>query len=58
MQIAVKAIAFYMLLGFPLVKYTGVSSESYTDETSLTGPNVCKRIEEYVYMYMSKKNIE
>lgn len=52
MQIALKAIAFYMLLGFPLAKYSGVSSQmKHIDETSnLTGPNVCKRIEEYVYM--------
>lgn len=51
MQIAIKAIAFYLLLGFPFAKYSGVSSQTYSDETSLSGPNVCKRLEEYVWIW-------
>lgn len=47
MQSVLKSIIFYLLLGFPFTKHIGVSSD-FTDETTLVGPNVCKRIEEYV----------
>lgn len=45
MQILVKAIVLYLLLGFTLNTYQEVSSQ-LTDEVELSGPNVCKRIEE------------
>lgn len=55
MQSVLKTITFYLLVGLPFAKYSGVSSQLYTDETTLSGPNVCKRIEEYV-LYNNNNN--
>lgn len=48
MESVLKTVTFYLLLGIPFAKYSGVSSQLYADETTLIGPNVCKRLEEYV----------
>ena len=45
MQIFVKAIVLYLLFGFTFNAYHEVSSQ-LIDEVELSGPNVCKRIEE------------
>lgn len=46
MQIIVKAVVLYSLLGFLLHTYHVEVSSQLTDEDELRGPNVCKRIEE------------
>lgn len=46
-----KIVAFYLLLRFSFTKYNAVSSQTILDEAAvnvLNGPNVCKRLEEYV----------
>lgn len=45
MQIIVKATVLYLLLGFTFHTYHEVYSQ-LVDEVELSGPNVCKRIEE------------
>lgn len=48
MHSILKTLAFYWVLGLPFAQYIGVTSQLYGDEINLSGPNVCKRIEEYV----------
>lgn len=48
MQILVKASILYLLLGYSLTTLLQVSSQLHSEpeEIELSGPNVCKRIEE------------